>query len=525
MADLKQRFDSLSRTGAPDLWPDIERREPRLVPPEPRGHRVVTVIVALAVAVAGFAFAEWAFRSRQPQTPPLSPGPPVLHSNGEIAFVRTDPKYMVKEPSIAVSAIYAVEPNGTGLVKLAEGVIYRSTPAWSPDGSRLAFLRANGIYLMNPDGSGAVKLVGCEPPECEGQSDPTWSPDGTRLVFTMYRNEAGSLWVVGADGSSLAPLTKDLGSIGSPTWSPDGRQIAVTLGHVPGGTVILLVSAETGEVVRSITPSARIEVAGPPAWSPDGDWFVFDASGLQGSWRRSGIYVMRTDGTDLRLLTSCRAASSGCGDVYPAWSPDGREIVFTRSAFEWGTDGFTGDLFVIDLQGGERRRLTSGPGLDCCAAWQPLPPAAASVPPTLDGLDAQEVAVYEAVVRSLAEFPKEGTVFIFDHLCTEADKGWDAGDCTSMLSEEEQAALLHALSDWPSVKFVSQTRQLVKDIFNGKVHGTLIRLGPIAGSGDKLTVPASEYCGGLCGAGGVWVVEQGPNGWSVTGSVGGTWIS
>jgi hypothetical protein len=148
-------------------------------------------------------------------------------------------------------------------------------------------------------------------------------------------------------------------------------------------------------------------------------------------------------------------------------------------------------------------------------------PGAGSSSPSVD---ARKIAIYEAVVRSLAEFPTERTVSIYDRVCADAGAAGGAKDCSSVFSQDEQAALLRALSDWPSVEFVSRTEQLEKDIFNGK-GGMLVRLGPITEDGDKVDVPASEYCGGLCGRGGVWVVEQGSGGWSVTGSVGGTWIS
>jgi hypothetical protein len=140
-------------------------------------------------------------------------------------------------------------------------------------------------------------------------------------------------------------------------------------------------------------------------------------------------------------------------------------------------------------------------------------------------VDARKIAIYEAVVRSLADdFPTGSTVSIYDRVCANADAAGGAEDCSSVFSHDEQTALLRALSDWPSVEFVPRTEQLEKDIFSGN-GGMLIRLGPIAGDGDKVDVPASDYCGGLCGQGGVWVVKQGSDGWSVTGSVGGTWIS
>jgi Tol biopolymer transport system component len=106
---------------------------------------------------------------------------------------------------------------------------------------------------------------------------------------------------------------------------------------------------------RHVPPTRRHVFQGAPAWSPDGRWLAFTSNRTG----RSGIYVMRADGTQTRRLSI-----SDADDVRPSWSPDGQRIVFARSA--------QGRLYVIDFDGSHLRALTrSGHAADSDPAWSP----------------------------------------------------------------------------------------------------------------------------------------------------------
>jgi Tol biopolymer transport system component len=105
-------------------------------------------------------------------------------------------------------------------------------PAWSPDGTKIAFVRRGDIFVMDADGSNPTNLTNSQSMDNQG---PAWSPDGTRIAFS--RSEAGGnrevnrIFVMDADGSNPTSLTDALpdGGIGvdfEPTWSPDGNRIA-----------------------------------------------------------------------------------------------------------------------------------------------------------------------------------------------------------------------------------------------------------------------------------------------------------
>ncbi|HYU58410.1 MAG TPA: hypothetical protein VEO00_10225, partial [Actinomycetota bacterium] len=140
------------------------------------------------------------------------------------------------------SAIFAMNPDGSSLTQLTPDGEVDSGPAWSPDGARIAYasdrtgpfsegagcwatyLCSGDIHVMNADGSGDIQLTD-DPAD---DSQPAWSPDGTRIAFVSQRDDAnrGDIFVMSADGSGLTQLTSGRDWDRSPHWSPDGSVIA-----------------------------------------------------------------------------------------------------------------------------------------------------------------------------------------------------------------------------------------------------------------------------------------------------------
>ncbi len=102
------------------------------------------------------------------------------------------------------------------------------TPAWSPDGRKLAFVsRRDGnseIYVINADGSGQENLTR----QPASDSHPSWSPDGRKLAFVSRRDGNSEIYVMNADGSGLRNVTRTPSNDLDPAWSPDGRAIALS---------------------------------------------------------------------------------------------------------------------------------------------------------------------------------------------------------------------------------------------------------------------------------------------------------
>ena len=163
-----------------------------------------------------------------------------------------------------------------------------------------------------------------------------------------------------ADGSKLRRLTGIAGFEYQPDWSPDGRWLLLRVdGNGPddprGG--VHVVSAD-GSRVRNLSGRMRIQ-GGSGDWSPDGMRIVF--AGQRDGDTHPNLYIATADGA-----RACRLTDDRFEAQYPAWSPDGRKIAFSRPV---GNEDF--DLGVFTLGQRDARPLTSGPEGDNWPEWSP----------------------------------------------------------------------------------------------------------------------------------------------------------
>ena len=118
-----------------------------------------------------------------------------------------------------------MDADGSGQTQLTSGS-FANAPAWSPDGSKIAFSIAPSfvtaqIYVMNPDGTGITQLT-----TSTAYADyPAWSPDGTRIAYTVLEGFASDVYIMNADGSDVIQLTTEAGRDVAGSWSPDGTKI------------------------------------------------------------------------------------------------------------------------------------------------------------------------------------------------------------------------------------------------------------------------------------------------------------
>jgi Tol biopolymer transport system component len=352
MPNLDDHFRALTKVRPPNDWPALGERVPN--PRATRtttGRRLAIVALALAVAAGGFVFAVRAFQDGRPPVPAAPVG------DGLIAFSRGGDE----------AGLYVMNPDGTEVRRLTTEVV-DTAPAWSPDGSSIAFVRGfwdpnAGIYVMAADGSDLHRITDGGLSDDAPEIDPAWSPDGSRIAFAR---ESGNtdIYAVSRDGTGVTRLTDSPVMEYRPAWSPDGSRIAfvgydVAAGGKPPSSVRLYVMNADGIGVTDVGP----ENADGPSWSPDGSEIAYVDT------ESGSIMAIRPDGSGQRRILDVAALVGGMHLVYDvAWSPDG-----TKLAFAAGPDDRDTHIYVVNRDGSGLTQLTDGPAPDVDPTWQPVP--------------------------------------------------------------------------------------------------------------------------------------------------------
>ena len=245
------------------------------------------------------------------------------------------------------------------------------------------------LFIANADGSDERRLL----PGSNGLDyDASVSPDGKWVVFTSERDSDGGgqadLYRVHLDGSALERLTRDPAMEDAGVLSPDGRFLAYVSTQGGARTANIWVLDLATKHARNLTGTGRQDIPLTmdgnfrPAWSPDGQWIAFTSDrgeGWIGAEQGAGaghshptsLYVMRSDGSELRRLTMTTPTTTTGS---PQWSSDGRKLLVyelpTRETFGARMGGFgiaqlsaTSQIVEIDVASAARKVLTQGPGL------------------------------------------------------------------------------------------------------------------------------------------------------------------
>jgi Tol biopolymer transport system component/DNA-binding winged helix-turn-helix (wHTH) protein len=267
--------------------------------------------------------------------------------------------------------------------------------SWSPDGKLLAYSdrasrsEAASIFLLSLD-SGEVRRV-TSAPRARGDSSPEFAPDGQTLAFSRDSQGVQSIYAIPVSGGEEQRLTSDAAQKWGLAWTPDGREIVfanvgwlwkvsrrggepekLQFGQdgfqpsIRGNRLVYVHLKFNNNIWRrdlnssvpasppdKLITSTRMESG--PQFSPDGSKIAFEST-------RTGAYevwLCRSDGSGLMQLTHFNPSVTGT----PRWSPDGQQIVFdSRPAGN-------SDIFVVDVQGGPPRRLTTEPSNEVVPSW------------------------------------------------------------------------------------------------------------------------------------------------------------
>lgn len=239
--------------------------------------------------------------------------------------------------------LFVVSPAGADVRELTPPGLEVESAAWSRDGRRVALGANKHIWVMNADGSGLRQVT----KGMLSEGTPAWSPDGRRIAFSSARTGYEQVWVVSAAGGPLRRVSRRTTSCVDPTWAPNGRWIAFTCVL---GFPKLLVARVSGRTDRVVTHAPSVIAEEDPAWTPDSKTLVFTRSK---GHHLVGVYSVSTTGRGLRRLVA--------GGSEPTVSPDGRRLAFIRSSHLW----------LAQRGGAGARAATSGAIAEAGPDWGP----------------------------------------------------------------------------------------------------------------------------------------------------------
>lgn len=226
------------------------------------------------------------------------------------------------------------------------------SPAWSPDGTKVAYVSFENkkpvVYVQDLVTKKRIAVANYK----GSNSAPSWSPDGSKLAVALSRDGLTQVFVVNADGSGLRRLTNTDGIDTEPQFSADGQSIYFTSDR-SGGPQIYKMSASGGDA-RRVTFNGTYNIS--PRISPDGKTLAYIS-------RREGrfqLFVLdMTNAQEQRLSDTVK-------DESPSFSPNGKYIMYATES------GRRGSLAVVSVDGRVKHRLTTQAGDIREPTWGPF---------------------------------------------------------------------------------------------------------------------------------------------------------
>jgi len=240
--------------------------------------------------------------------------------------------------------------------RIADAIYERLTGSPGVAATRIAYVTSDGggsgrqrvsLQVSDADGYNPQTIVSSQEPIMS----PAWSPDGRRLAYVSFENRQTAIYIQELATGQRERVASYKGINGAPAWSPDGRSLAMTLSK--GGNPDIYVLDLSSRDLRQITDHFAIDTE--PAWSPDGSHIIF-TSGRGG---QPQIYKVPATGG-----AASRVTFENDYNGRASYSPDGRSIVLVTRV------GGSFRIGILDLSTGITRSLSGG-GLDESPSFAP----------------------------------------------------------------------------------------------------------------------------------------------------------
>ena len=345
--------------------------------------------------------------------PSVAPSAPTIASASPSASAA--PTMQADEPWVVYQwvpehgqGLYLMRPDGSDAHEIAielPGAAYH--PDWSPDGAQIAFDAETGggneIWVVNADGTNAAVIVPRSDDcaiSCGEVALPAWSPDGSEMAFVRFQLGASGLEAAVIEVQDVASGDRRVlytapskTALNYPRWSSDGQSIVFEMTRYPdtqlntgtatGSAIAVIDVAEEGAQPVVLTDWSMY--ATYPDWRPGSDEILFstyDLGEFQATDEPSNLYTIKPDGSGQTALTTFGKAEQRA--TQPTWTPDGSRIIFTLVGQQAGMDNPRKAAFIegngsniVDIGvAATHPRLRPGTPLNegqTSSLWQPQP--------------------------------------------------------------------------------------------------------------------------------------------------------
>jgi Tol biopolymer transport system component len=339
---------------------------------------LVGIVGSLGLVSCGGAEPENAAPNESPAIRPA--GADVSNAAGRIVFMRGD-------PSEEAGASYTVDPDGSDERPLVPEFPNSEYPSWSPDGTEIhVFCCGDGMvaHFVDPDTGELLRALPPLDPAVELFCGGAWSPDGRRIACEGYGAKdpglSGIYSVRASDGGGLQRITSNAEGWDIPgDYSPDGERLVFARWVDDEPVGFFVTELDGSDPVQISPPDLLADDAGfAGSWSPDGEQILFVVRESQD--HHKSIWVVNADGRSPRPLWIDEACGGSLSDAEavgcysPAWSPDGSQIVFTRSSPDASVAiGYLENIYIVNADGTGLVQVTDG-GFDDNPDWGTSPP-------------------------------------------------------------------------------------------------------------------------------------------------------